>query len=321
MKPFPTSRNSVCKYYLDKSVDHLHSLVQELKIENVEDNFFKDIVIPLSVYLDVLPKKEKPYFICISGGQGSGKTTLSEFIQVVLTKVRNRTTVGFSIDDLYKTQKERERLSKTVHPLCRIRGVPGTHDIQMGLDAIHSLSNANDSTLTPIPSFSKPLDKHNPRRKWKRYKGRPEYIFFDAWCGGAKPIEEKNWKGPINALEKKEDPKGVWSKWSNKELAGDYQDLFALFDLLILIKVPSIEFVYESRWLQEQTLYKTIKDKELRKRIMTKKEVYKFVMHYERLTHYILEEMPNLSDIVLARDEKFNFHFVKTPKIMRKGIS
>ena len=58
MKPFPTSRNSVCKYYLDKSVDHLHSLVQELKIENVEDNFFKDIVIPLSVYLDVLPKKE-----------------------------------------------------------------------------------------------------------------------------------------------------------------------------------------------------------------------------------------------------------------------
>ena len=63
MKPFPTSRNSVCKYYLDKSVDHLHSLVQELKIENVEDNFFKDIVIPLSVYLDVLPKKEKPYFL------------------------------------------------------------------------------------------------------------------------------------------------------------------------------------------------------------------------------------------------------------------
>ena len=54
---------------------------------------------------------------------------------------------------------------------------------------------------------------------------------------------------------------------------------------------------------------------------MTKKEVYKFVMHYERLTHYILEEMPNLSDIVLARDEQFNFHFVKTPKIVKKGIS
>ena len=61
MKPFPTSSNSVCKYYLDKSVDHLHSLVQELKIENVEDNFFKDIVIPLSVYLDVLPKKKMSF--------------------------------------------------------------------------------------------------------------------------------------------------------------------------------------------------------------------------------------------------------------------
>ena len=57
MKPFPTSSNSVCKYYLDQSVDLLHSLVQELKIKNVGDNFFKDIVIPLSVYLDALHKK------------------------------------------------------------------------------------------------------------------------------------------------------------------------------------------------------------------------------------------------------------------------
>ena len=29
-----------------------------------------------------------------------------------------------------------------------------------------------------------------------------------------------------NNLEKEEDPDGVWSKWSNQELAGDYQDLF-----------------------------------------------------------------------------------------------
>ena len=71
--------------------------------------------------------------------------------------------------------------------------------------------------------------------------------------------------------------------------------------------------VYESRWLQEQTLAKTITDPEWKKRIMTKDQVYRFVMHYERLTRYILEEMPNYADIVLKRDEKFNFSFVKTP--------
>ncbi len=314
MTPFPKSSSPICRDLFNQSSLLLNSLVKELKIENIGENFFKNIVIPLSVHLDALPRREKPYFICLSGGQGSGKSTLSEFIHLVLTQVKNRTAVGFSIDDIYKTIEEREHLSRTVHPLCRVRGVPGTHDIQMGLNTINSLFGANDSTLTPIPSFSKPLDKHNPHEKWKRYKGRPEYIFFDAWCGGAKPIIEKNWKGPLNTLEKEEDPAGIWSKWSNRELAGDYQELFALIDLLILITVPNIEFVYRSRWLQEQTLYKTLQDDELKKRIMTEKEVYRFVMHYERLTHYILEEMPNFSDIVLTRDEQFNFHFVKTPK-------
>ncbi|MEO1956217.1 MAG: hypothetical protein ABGX42_06445, partial [Gammaproteobacteria bacterium] len=47
--------------------------------------------------------------------------------------------------------------------------------------------------------------------------------------------------------------------------------------------------------------------------IMTKEEVYRFVMHYERLTHYILEEMPSFSDMVLERDEEFNFSIIKTP--------
>jgi D-glycerate 3-kinase len=46
---------------------------------------------------------------------------------------------------------------------------------------------------------------------------------------------------------------------------------------------------------------------------MTKEEVYRFVMHYERLTHYILEEMPSFSDMVLERDEEFNFSIIKTP--------
>ena len=46
---------------------------------------------------------------------------------------------------------------------------------------------------------------------------------------------------------------------------------------------------------------------------MTKAEVYRFVMHYERLTHYILEELPRLSDIVLARDGNFQFSISKTP--------
>ena len=92
-----------------------------------------------------------------------------------------------------------------------------------------------------------------------------------------------------------------------------YDALFNRFDLLLMIKVPSMEHVYESRWLQEQTLAKTLKDPELKKKIMNKQEVFRFVMHYERLTRYILEEMPSFADIVLERDKGFNFSFLKTP--------
>ena len=313
MTSFPEADSKDCIELLEQSIPILDSLSEEMKINYVQPDYFKNIVIPLSAYLLNLPQKKKPYFIGLSGGQGSGKTTLSDFIQLVLYAVSKKSVTGFSIDDIYKSPEEREKQSRKIHPLCKVRGVPGTHDVQMGLKVLESLCNASEETLTPIPSFSKPLDRHKPKEDWKVFRGRPDFIFFDGWCAGARPISEKEWKPPMNDLEKEEDPNGVWSKWSNKELAGDYQDLFRRFDLLLMIKVPGIEYVYKSRWLQEQTLEKTLKDPELRDKIMTKEEVYRFVMHYERLTHYILEEMPSFSDMVLERDEEFNFSIIKTP--------
>tara|TARA_B110001454_G_scaffold173039_1_gene164176 strand:- start:529 stop:1470 length:942 start_codon:yes stop_codon:yes gene_type:complete len=313
MTSFPEADSKDCIELLEQSIPFLDSLSEEMKINYVQPDYFKNIVIPLSAYLLNLPQKKEPYFIGLSGGQGSGKTTLSDFIQLVLSTVSKKSVTGFSIDDIYKSPGEREKQSRKIHPLCKVRGVPGTHDVQMGLKVLESLCNASEETLTPIPSFSKPLDRHKPTEDWKVFQGRPDFIFFDGWCAGARPISEKEWKPPMNDLEKEEDPNGVWSKWSNKELAGDYQDLFRRFDLLLMIKVPGIEYVYKSRWLQEQTLEKTLKDPELRDKIMTKEEVYRFVMHYERLTHYILEEMPSFSDMVLERDEEFNFSIIKTP--------
>ena len=309
MNSFPKKNDNICKDAFNLSLPFLNDLAKGLKLENITKNYYEEVVVPLSAYISNFPKRDQPYLICLSGGQGSGKTTLSHFLQVVLQEAFTRISVGFSIDDLYKTKEERKQLASTVHPLCEVRGVPGTHNVKLGLDTLNSLYQASENTLTPIPSFSKPLDKHYPKQDWPNFKGRPEFVFFDAWCGGAKPISEEDWKPPLNDLERQEDPHGIWSKWSNRELAGDYQKLFSLIDLLILIKVPNMQYVYESRWLQEQTLLKTLKEDDLKKRIMTKKQVYRFVMHYERLTHYILEEMPSFADIVLSRDGKFNFSF------------
>ena len=314
MSKFPKSNDTDVYNLLEDSTDILFKLAEQLKIENLNKQYLSDIVIPLSLYFhNHFPKSEKPYFLCFTGGQGSGKTTLSFFVQKVLTEILNRPSMGFSIDDIYKSQEERKSLAKEIHPLCYVRGVPGTHDINMGLDLIEKLSCAKPNTVTRIPSFCKPEDQHYPQEIWPTYRGKPDFIFFDAWCGGARPVPEENWSPPFNKLEMEEDPNGIWSKWSNKELSKDYQTLFSKFDLLLMIKVPSMDFVYESRWIQEQTLAKTISDPALKDKIMTKEEVYRFVMHYERLTHYILEELPSFSDIVLSRDGEFKFSISKTP--------
>ena len=310
---FPSSDDQLCRDLLDSSISDLERISDHHKIEDLQSNFFKDIIIPISLHLDSFPKRNEPYLICFTGGQGSGKTTMSYFIQEVLSNHCDRPSMGFSIDDIYKSQEERKKISEEVHPLCYVRGVPGTHDVGMGMDLIKQLSEAKSDSITKIPSFCKPEDNHYPESDWPTYKGKPDFIFFDAWCGGAKPISEEDWPSPMNDLEKEEDPEGIWSKWSNRELAKDYQDLFDRFDLLLMIKVPNMDFVYKSRWIQEQTLAKTIKDPILKEKIMTKEEVYRFVMHYERLTHYILEEIPKFSDIVLERDEQFLFSIKKAP--------
>ena len=312
MSSFRTEGKDIYDLF-DRSENKLREYAQENNIRGISENFYLEIISPLVNYLASLPKKETPYFICLTGGQGSGKTTMSEFIQLVLNEFCNKRTVGFSIDDLYKTQEERKKLADEIHPLCEVRGMPGTHDMSLGFDLLESLSKANNSSKTAIPAFNKPLDKHYPKNEWKVFRGKPDFIFFDAWCGGVKPISENNWDPPINKLEEEMDPKGVWSKWSNQELSGDYQKFFSLIDLLILIRVPSMEHVFQSRWLQEQTLEKNTSNPEMLDKIMTQEEVYRFVMHYERLTRHILEDMPNYCDILIDRDESFNFRFTSIP--------
>ena len=77
---------------------------------------------------------KKPYFVGLAGGQGTGKTTTSLLIKIILSKYFKLDVFRISIDDFYKTRKERINLSKRVHPMLLTRGVPGTHDINMMLN-------------------------------------------------------------------------------------------------------------------------------------------------------------------------------------------
>ena len=90
----------------------------------------KEIYIPLSFWVEnKYKKKKKTLFLGFSGGQGSGKTTVTKILKIILKKFFKRNVYVVSIDNFYKTLKERKTMSKTIHPLFETRGVPGTHDI------------------------------------------------------------------------------------------------------------------------------------------------------------------------------------------------
>ena len=208
-----------------------------------------------------------------------------------------------SIDDFYLSISERNELAKNIHPMCKTRGVPGTHNIDKLIQTISLLTKNKNNKEVLLPAFSKVDDDYFPLNEWRIYKGRPDIIFLEGWCIGAVPIKIKNWLPPLNSIEKRLDPKGEWAKWSNRELGKRYQDLFSLIDLLIMIRLSSMEHVYESRWIQEKTLKKLNKGE----KVSSKIKIYEFVMHFERLTRHMFKTLPSYADLIIERDLDFNY--------------
>ena len=56
-------------------------------------------------------KKKKTKIIGLTGGQGTGKSTISNILKIILKEAYGLETVVFSIDDIYKTFNERIILS------------------------------------------------------------------------------------------------------------------------------------------------------------------------------------------------------------------
>src|SRR5690606_19619873 len=148
-----------------------------------------------------------------------------------------------SIDDLYLRRAERAELARTVHPLLRTRGVPGTHDVALGLEAIAALERGEAAAL---PRFDKAADDRADEADWSRAAAGTRLLIVEGWCVGARPQAEAALTEPVNALERADDADGVWRGFANAALGGAYQRLFARLDRLVLLAAPGFEVV--RRW-------------------------------------------------------------------------
>ncbi len=251
-------------------------------------------------------KKKKTKIIGLTGGQGTGKSTISNILKIILKEAYKLDTVIFSIDDFYKTFRERKKMSKKFNNLFLTRGVPGTHDTKMLFQCIKNLKNNNIKKLT-IPKFDKSIDDRTVKSKWLKVKKKPNIVIFEGWCVGATAQKNKDLNFSLNKLEKDKDKKKVWRKKVNLELKKDYKKIFKLIDKLIFLKVPSFKYVFKWRLLQEKKLRITSKGD----KTMTDKQIKDFIMYYERLTKHMLKILPNKADTVITIDKK---HMLKSIK-------
>jgi D-glycerate 3-kinase len=226
--------------------------------------------------------RRKTVTLGLSGAQGSGKSTIAAVTQRLL-EARGLRTVALSLDDFYLTHEARQRLAREVHPLLATRGPPGTHDVALAGAVLDQLKAKGKVAL---PGFDKARDTRTPRGQWETIASPVDVVLFEGWCLGARAQGEAALATPVNDLERLEDPDGVWRHYVNDQLDGPYQKLFERMHELILLKAPSFEVVQD--WRAEQ-------EAKLRARTgagMSDAELARFVAHYERLTRWILAEMP-----------------------------
>ena len=301
----------------DKSLNYQKIKKRYLKFLNsqeVSSEPFRDklgqlnrFYLPISKMIkDEYEKKKKTKIIGLTGGQGTGKSTISIILKIVLKEAYNLDTVIFSIDDFYKTLNERETMSKKISDLFLTRGVPGTHDTKMLLQCIKNLKNNNFKKMN-IPKFDKSIDNRLSKSNWLQVKKKPNIVIFEGWCVGASAQKNKDLILPINKLEKYKDKKKIWRQKVNLKLRKEYKKIFDLIDKLIFLKVPSFKYVLKWRLLQEKKLRITRKGN----KTMTDKQVKNFIMYYERITKHMLKTLPKDADTVISIDSQHRLKSIK----------
>lgn len=278
----------------------------EMGIDADPEPWLGALYLPLAAWLErARARAGRALVVGIAGGQGSGKSTLSALLAIVLREAFGAVGVVLSLDDLYHPRAERRRLGRERHPLFAVRGPPGTHDPALGVATIERLLAQGPGERTAIPSFDKAIDDRRPRGSWPVHEGPLDHLLFEGWCVGARPQSARALEAPVNALEREEDPEGAWRRAVNAALAGPYRALFDRVDLQIMLRVEGLARVFEWRRLQEAKLRERVAREGtggLPPRVMSDAEVDRFIAHYERITRHLLEEMPARADLVLDVD-------------------
>jgi len=266
---------------------------------------FIKLVAPLIDENLIHAKSTAPQIIGIQGCQGSGKTTLCEFIKLYIEYAHDAKVEICSIDDFYLSKQERQTLSKTTHHLLATRGVPGTHDTSLILKTFEAFKNRRSQK---VPVFKKQIDDRADPSEWQVWATEPDILIFEGWCVGIPAQAASALSTAINDLEKDEDSDGLWREHVNNALAKQYQEVFQYLDSMLVIQAPSFDCVYEWRLQQEQRMIEKMQQRqEDYSQAMTPAQIERFISHYQRLTEHGFRALPSIADATLYLNNDHSF--------------
>lgn len=242
--------------------------------------------LPLAIQLSQLKNNlNRPLVQGILGGQGTGKTTNTTVISRILN-ILNFQTISISIDDLYKTYAERQRLREQ-DPRLIWRGPPGTHDIDIGIQLLDQLRNPTPGQKITIPRFDKSLWNGEGDRIEPQQIEPPDIILFEGWFVGCQPVEDQAFNHPPPPIITDSDRQ--FARDINHKLK-DYLPLWERLDKLIVLNPVDYRLSKQWRAQAEQEM------KALGKSGMTDTEINQFVEYFWKSLHPELFITPLITD-------------------------
>ena len=247
-----------------------------------------DLWLPLGIKLaSGRQQLERPLIQGILGGQGTGKTTMSKVLSLILDHLGYR-TVSLSLDDLYKTYSDRLVLTQQ-DPRLIWRGPPGTHDVDLGLNVLDQIRQLQN--LVMVPRFDKSAfggagDRTNPEMVTNI-----DIVLFEGWFVGVRPIEPDVFDTAPPPILTDEDR--AFARDINLRLH-DYLPLWERLDSLIVLYPTDYRCSLEWRKQAEQQMIAVGKSG------MSDSEIEQFVNYFWRSLHPELFIKPLVKDVTVV---------------------
>jgi D-glycerate 3-kinase len=298
-----------------EAADFVHDVMTRIKLPDSYAETARRFYVPLAQRIERLVQKlDHVPVVGINGGQGTGKSTCSELVAGILGQ-RGLRALVVSIDDLYLTKAARRELAEQIHPLLITRGVPGTHDMDLFRRMVSVARGESEEADLVVPRFDKGADDRSAEGSAFPPEG-VDVILFEGWCVGASAQSADQLTAACNPFEQERDADGRWRTFVNDQLAGPYAEAFGLLDYLVMLKPPCFEVIYEWRGVQEERLRERLKKQgRSLSEAMNAQELAAFIAHYERLTRWMFEEMPQRADEVFLINEAHDvFDHVRTTR-------